>query len=105
MSVNKAILIGNLGQDPEAKQVNDKTVVNFSLATSEKRGDDMHTTWHRVVVWGKLAEICSQYLKKGSKVYVEGKIQNRQWEEDGGVKRNITEILANTVQFLDKKED
>ncbi len=103
--VNKVILIGNLGRDPETKYVGETTVCNFSIATSEKWKDknsgqsQEKTEWHRIVCWRRLAEICSQYLKKGSQVYVEGKLQTRSWEQDGST-RYTTEIVANSVQFL-----
>jgi len=93
MSVNKAILVGNLGRDPEIRHVpSGQTVANFSIATTE---------WHRIVAWGKLAEVCAQYLKKGRQVYVEGRITNRQYDaKDGSGKRSTTEIVAQTIQFL-----
>lgn len=104
MSVNKAIIIGRLGQDPELKHTpTGVAVANFSVATTEKYKDQEKTEWHRIVVFNKVAELCSQYLNKGSQVFIEGKIQTRSWEKDGE-KRYSTEIVANTVQFLDKKE-
>ena len=108
MSVNKAMLIGNLGADPELKHTNSGTAVaTLSVATTDKRKDQNgdfqdQTEWHRVNVWSKVAENCAKYLKKGSKVYVEGKIQTRKWEKDG-VDRYSTEITAFTVDFLDPK--
>lgn len=104
-SVNKVILVGRLGADPEIRNANNgKEVCNFSMATSErwiKEGQDQEKTeWHRVVVWGKLAEICAKYLHKGSQCYVEGKIQTRSWENDLGEKQYSTEIVALSVQFL-----
>jgi single-strand DNA-binding protein len=104
--VNKAILIGNLGRDPELRYTqNGQAVVNFTLATSEnwtdKSGERMERTeWHRIVVWGKVGELCAQYLSKGRTVYVEGRIQTREWEDKDGNKRYTTEINAQTVQFL-----
>jgi len=104
--VNKAILVGNLGRDPELRYTqNGQAVVNFTLATSEnwtdKSGEKVERTeWHRVVVWGKLGELCAQYLSKGRTVYVEGRIQTREWEDKDGNKRHTTEINAQTVQFL-----
>ncbi len=109
MSVNKAILIGNLGKDPEVKYFQDGSAVcNFNIATSEIWTDKASgekkekTEWHRVSAFRKLAEICGQYLSKGSKVYVEGKIQTRSYDKDGQT-LYVTEIIAQTVQFLDSK--
>jgi len=104
--VNKAILIGNLGRDPELRYTqNGQAVVNFTLATSENWTDKSgqrveRTEWHRIVVWGKVGELCAQYLSKGRTVYVEGRIQTREWEDKEGNKRFTTEINAQTVQFL-----
>ena len=104
--VNKAILVGNLGRDPELRTTpNGQSVVNFTLATSEtwtdKSGERVERTeWHRIVVWGKQAEMCNQYLSKGRTVYVEGRIQTREWEDKDGNKRYTTEINANTVNFI-----
>lgn len=106
MSVNKVILVGRLGQDPELKYTpSGASVCNFSLATSENWVDKSgqkaeRTEWHRIVVWGKLAELCNQYLSKGRQAYVEGKLQTRSWEDQSGQKRYTTEIMASTVQFL-----
>lgn len=105
MSLNKATLIGNLGNDPDVRDVNGQKVATFSLATNErwtdKNGEKQeHTEWHRIVVWGKLAEVCGQYLKKGRQTYVEGRIRTRTWDDKEGVKRYTTEINADTVQFL-----
>lgn len=106
MSVNKVILLGRLGQDPELKYTPGGTpVCNFSLATSEawtdKGGQKQEKTeWHRIVVWGKLAELCNQYLSKGRQAFVEGRLQTRAWDDKDGNKRYTTEILANTVQFI-----
>jgi single-strand DNA-binding protein len=104
--VNKAILIGNLGRDPELRYTqNGQAVTNFSLATSEnwtdKNGERSEKTeWHRIVAWAKTAELCAQYLTKGRTVYIEGRLQTRDWEDKEGVKRQTTEVVANTVQFL-----
>lgn len=108
MSVNKVILLGRLGQDPELKYTpNGNAVCNFSLATSESWTDKASgqkqekTEWSRVVVWGKLAELCNQYLSKGRQAFVEGKLQTRSWDDaNTGEKKYATEILANTVQFI-----
>lgn len=109
--VNKAILVGNLGRDPELRQTpNGQSVVNFTLATSEnwtdKSGERQERTeWHRIVVWGRTAEMCNQYLSKGRTVYVEGRIQTREWEDKDGNKRYTTEINAQTVQFIGPRQD
>ncbi len=106
MSVNKVILLGRLGQDPELKYTpGGSPVCNFSLATTEawtdKSGQKQEKTeWHRVVVWGKLAELCNQYLSKGRQAFLEGKLQTRSWDDKDGNKRYTTEILASTVQFI-----
>jgi len=106
MSVNKVILVGRLGADPELKTLSSgQSVANFNLATSENWVDregqkQEKTEWHRIVVWGKLAEVCRQHLSKGRQVYVEGRLQTRSWEDQQGQKRYTTEINANTVQFL-----
>nr|BFD62648.1 hypothetical protein BdHM001_13290 [Bdellovibrio sp. HM001] len=103
--VNKVILVGRLGADPEVKAIGSgSTVARLNLATSEtwvKDGQRQERTeWHRITVWGKLAEICGKHLSKGRQVYVEGKLQTRQWEDQQGQKRFTTEIVASTVQFL-----
>lgn len=99
--VNKAILIGNLGKDPEMRQAASGPVVNFSLATSEKVKDIEKVEWHRIVAFGKLAEICDQYLKKGAQIYVEGRIQYQQWEDrESGLKRYATNIVASYMRIL-----
>lgn len=106
MSVNKVILLGRLGQDPELKYTpGGAPVCNFSLATTEawtdKQGQKQEKTeWHRVVVWGKLAELCNQYLAKGRQAFLEGRLQTRSWDDKDGNKKYTTEILANTVQFI-----
>jgi single-strand DNA-binding protein len=100
-SLNKAIIIGNLGRDPESKTTGSgMTITNFSVATSDKHKGEERTEWHRVVAFGKTAEICAQYLRKGSQVCVEGKIQTRDWEGKDGQKRYTTEIIAQNVQFI-----
>ncbi len=104
--VNKVILIGNLGADPEVRYLtNGTTVANFRIATSENRlnktGEKTTITeWHRIVAFGKLAEICRDYLSKGKQVYIEGKIRSRSWEDKEGNKRFTTEVLANQMQML-----
>lgn len=104
--VNKVIVIGRLGNDPEIKTVSGgNTVARLSVATSENWTDKTgqkqeRTEWHRIVVWGKLAELCGKYLSKGRQVYVEGRLQTRSWEDQQGQKKYTTEIVASTVQFL-----
>jgi single-strand DNA-binding protein len=106
MSVNKVILVGRLGQNPEVRYTpSGSAVANFSVATNEawtdKSGQKQERTeWHRVVVWGKLAELCNQYLQKGRQCYVEGRLQTREWTDKDGVKKYSTEVQAQTVQFL-----
>jgi len=105
-SVNKVILIGNLGRDPELRYTQSgQAVANFTVATTERfstrDGDRQERTeWHRIVTWGKTAELCAQYLSKGRSVYLEGRLQTREWEDKEGQKRRTTEITAQTVQFL-----
>jgi single-strand DNA-binding protein len=107
--INKAILVGRLGRDPEVRYTPDGTMVtNFTLATDEqwkdKNGEKVQKTeWHRIVTFGKLAEICGKYLVKGKLVFVEGRIQTRSWEDKDGVKRFTTEIVASNMQMLDSK--
>lgn len=104
--VNKVILIGNLGRDPEMRFTpGGQAVANFTLATTEnwtnKGGEkEERTEWHRIVVWGRTAELCAQYLAKGRSVYIEGRLQTREWENKEGQKQRTTEIHAQTVQFL-----
>jgi single-strand DNA-binding protein len=105
-SVNKAILVGNLGADPELRYTpSGKAVANFTIATREQwTGKDGQkeekTEWHRIVAWARLGEICGEYLKKGSQVYIEGRLQTRSWEDRDGNKRYTTEIVAQTMQML-----
>ena len=104
--INKVILVGRLGGDPEVKSVGQGSqVARFNIATSENWTDkngqrQERTEWHRVVVWGKLAEICGKHLHKGRQVYIEGRLQTRQWDDQQGQKRYTTEVVGNTVQFL-----
>ena len=107
MSVNKVILIGNLGRDPEVRYLpSGQALAKFSVATSESYTDrngakQERTDWHNIVVWGKPAEACGQYLKKGRQVYIEGRISTRSYEaKDGSGKRYATDIVAQRVQFL-----
>lgn len=105
-SLNKVILIGNLGRDPEVRYLpSGQAVANFSLATSERFQDKENnwqerTEWHRVVFFGKVAEVVGQYLNKGSRVYVEGRIQTREWEGQDGQKRKTTEIVGQNMIML-----
>ena len=108
--VNKVILIGNLGQDPEVRYLpNGGAVCNISVATSETWKDkntgeqQERTEWHRVVMFRRLAEIAGEYLKKGSKVYLEGKLQTRKWQDQQGQDRYTTEVVADEMQMLDSR--
>ena len=108
--VNKVIIIGNLGQEPEVRYMtNGNAVANVTIATSESWKDkntgnnEERTEWHRVVFFRKLAEIVGEYLRKGSKVYVEGKLQTRKWQDQNGNDRYTTEIIANEMQMLDSR--
>jgi len=106
-SVNKVILIGRLGKDPEVTMANGVSLAKFSMATDESWKDkssgekQQKTEWHNIVAWRKTAELCGAYLRKGSQVYLEGKLQTRSWEKDG-TKRYTTEIVADSVVFLGK---
>ncbi len=108
--VNKTILVGRLGRDPETRFTGGGTAVgNFSMATDEtykdKNGErQKRTEWHRIIVWGKQAEIAQKYLKKGALVFVEGRIQSREWEKDGEKHRSF-EIVANNFRMLEAKKD
>ena len=108
--INKVILIGNLGNDPDVRYTSGGSpIANISLATSEswrdkETGDQQERTeWHRIVFFGRLAEIVSEYLRKGSKVFVEGRLQTRKWQDRDGNDRYTTEIVANEMQMLDSK--
>ena len=109
--VNKVILVGRLGADPEVRYTNTGTpVANFNIATSssftDKSGERTERTeWHRIVAFGKLAEICGEYLAKGKQIYIEGRLQTRDWEDRDGNKRKTTEIVANTMQMLGSAGD
>ena len=108
--LNKAILIGNLGRDPEVRYTpSGVAVANFSIATSEawtnKEGErETRTEWHRIVAFGRLGEICGEYLSKGKQIYIEGRIQTRDWEDREGIKRYTTEIVANQMIMLGTRE-
>lgn len=107
--VNKAVILGNVGNDPSIRYMpNGKAVANFTAATSESWKDQQgqqqeRVEWHRLVAYDKLAEIIGEYLKKGSKVYVEGRLQTREWQDQQGQKRYTTEIVINEMQMLDGK--
>jgi|TARA_R100000951_G_C2513452_1_gene141151 single-strand DNA-binding protein len=108
--LNKVMLIGNLGADPELRQTTSgQSVCELRIATNESWFDKAtqtrkdRTEWHRVIVWGVSGENCAKYLSKGSKAYVEGRIQTREWEDQSGAKRYTTEIIAGSVQFLSSK--
>lgn len=108
--INKVILIGNLGNDPEVRYTpNGSAVANITLATSETWRDKQsgelqdRTEWHRVVFFGRLAEIVGEYLRKGSKIYVEGSLRTRKWQDKNGVDRYTTEIIANEMHILDSR--
>ena len=104
--VNKVILVGNLGRDPEVRYTpGGQAVANFTIATNESWNDKAgqkqeRTEWHRIVAWGKQAELCGEYLSKGRQVYVEGRLQTREWTNKEGVKQYTTEVVANQVVFL-----
>jgi single-strand DNA-binding protein len=109
MSLNRAQVIGNLTRDPEVRQTSSgRTVVNLGIATNSRWTDSNgqqqeRTEFHNIVVWGKLADICAQYLRKGSKIYIEGRLQTRDWEGQDGVKRYRTEIVADNMIMLDSR--
>lgn len=106
MSVNKVLLIGRLGSNPDVRYTpSGAAVANFSVATNESWTDkggqkQERTEWHRVVVWGKLASLCGEYLAKGRQVYIEGRLQTRQWQDKEGQTKYTTEVIATAVQFL-----
>ena len=110
MSVNRVILVGYLGRDPETRYTSGgQAVANFSVATDESYKDrngerQKRTEWHKIVVWGKQAEIAQQYLKKGSLVYIEGRIQTREWQDKEGQKRTSFEIVASNFRMLGRRE-
>ncbi len=110
--INKVILVGNLGRDPEMRYTQSQVpVCNFPMATSETYKDRnsgeriTQTEWHNIVLWRGLAETANQYLRKGSQVYIEGKLQTRSWEDQTGQKRYTTEIVADVMQFLDRPSE
>jgi len=111
MSVNKAILVGNVGKDPEVRHLEGGTsVARFTLATSEsyknKSGELVkNTEWHNIVAWRQLADLADKYIRKGGQIYVEGKITNRQYDDKDGNKKYISEIVADNIRLLGRKED
>ena len=111
MGINKVILIGNLGADPDVRYTNDQTAIaNFSLATSERIRDANgewtdYTEWHRIACFGKLAEFAKNYLTKGRQVYIEGKLRTTKWQDKDGKTRYTTEIVAGTIQFVGNAKD
>lgn len=108
--MNKAMVIGNLGADPEVRYTQNGTpVATFNIATSERWNDkdgnrQEHTEWHRIVVWRRLAEICGEHLKKGAKVFIEGKMQTRKWQDQNGNDRYTTEIIGYSMEMLSKRD-
>ena len=110
--INKVILIGNLGQDPEVRYMpQGGAVANLTVATSESWTDKAtnekkeQTEWHRIVIYNRLAEIAGEYLRKGSKIYIEGKLKTRKWQDKDGIERYTTEVIANELQMLDGRGD
>lgn len=105
-SFNKIIIVGYLGRDPESRFTGQGTqVCSFSIATTEKKGQDEVTTWFRVTAWGKLAELCQQYLAKGKQVYIEGRVRLDGYTDKEGNQRQSLEVTASDVRFLSKKDD
>lgn len=109
MSVNKVILIGNVAADPEIKTISETKVASFRVATSEKykdRNGETHENvdWHNIACWRNLAELCEKYVHKGDKIYIEGKLKNRQWEDKDGNKRSTTEVVAEKIEFCISKQ-
>lgn len=109
MGINKVILVGNVGNDPESRALpSGTTLCKFRVATTEPRFKDRetgdpHTEWHNIVAWGKLAEICGQYVRRGMQVYIEGRIRTRTYEQDGQ-RKYFTEINADVVEFLSRRD-
>ena len=112
-SLNKVILIGRLGQNPELRYIpqTDRAVTNFSLATNERifnpntNESDIRTEWHRIVVWGKLAEFCEKYISKGKQILVEGRLRTDKWQDRDGNQRYTTKIHAQSITLLGKRDD
>ena len=111
MALNKVLLIGNVGRDPEIRHLEGgASVASFSLATTERFKDRSGETreiteWHNIVAWRQLADLASRFIKKGSQIYVEGRIRSRSWDDANGQKRYITEILADSIQLLGRRDD
>jgi len=109
--INKVILVGRLGKDPEVRTAGSSTVTNFSMATSETWKDKVSgekqekTEWHNIVAWRGLGDVCGKYLSKGSQVYIEGRLQTREWEDTDGNRRFTTEVVAQNMQMLDSKKN
>mgnify|MGYP001456294444 CR=1 FL=1 len=109
--INRVILVGRLGRDPEMRQTGTGTpVVNFSVATDRvwknKNGEqEKQTEWHKIIAWGRLAEICNEYLTKGKQVYIEGRLQTNEWEDKDGNKRYTTEVVANEMKMLGTRSE
>ena len=112
-SLNRVFLIGHLGGEPEIRYISqtERPVARFSLATNEIYFDQVtnenkrRTEWHRIVAWGKLAEFCEKYLTKGKQIYIEGKLRTRTWEDKSGIKRSTTEVEAQSIILLGRKEE
>ncbi len=111
MSVNKAILVGNLGRDPELRSTSSgKQLCTFTLATTERMTDDEgqrqeYTTWHNIVAWGRQAEVIHQYLTKGNRVYIEGRIVNRSYDDKDGNRRYVSEVVVQSLEFLGSRQE
>ena len=109
--INRVTLVGRLGRDPEMRQTGTGTpIVNFSVATNEswkdKNGEQQERTeWHKIIAWGRLAEICNEYLTKGKQVYIEGRLQTNEWEDKDGNKRYTTEVVANEMKMLGTRSE
>ena len=111
MSVNKAILLGRVGKDPEVRTAGESKVASFTLATTEKYKDSKtgewkeNAEWHNIVCWRNTAELAEKYVQKGMLLYIEGKLRTRSWDDKDGNKRYVTEIIAESMQFLEKRQD
>ncbi|MDY3859015.1 MAG: single-stranded DNA-binding protein [Muribaculaceae bacterium] len=103
MSVNKVILVGNVGRDPEIKYVGNRPYATFSLATSERLASGQEITeWHEIIMWDKAAETAERYITKGTKLYLEGKLRTRTWQDFNAIKRKVTEIYVDTFDILQR---
>lgn len=112
MSVNKVILLGNVGRDPSIRYIGTRPVAEFTLATTERpRANDSgqqipeQTEWHRLVMWDHNASLAERYIRKGSKIYVEGKLRTRVWEDRNAIKRSVTEIYVDTLELLSRPSE